>query len=99
MCRLLPSKRTACLAIASVPWRKAAPIIWRSQSTRVILSGWSSTMWEECRVATILIVDDQPDTLYILDRLLKGQGHTVLTPDRGQLALDIARHDHPDLVL
>jgi signal transduction histidine kinase len=50
-------------------------------------------------LATILIVDDQPDNLYVLDRLLKGQGHTVIQADRGELALDLAHRDRPDLIL
>ena len=50
-------------------------------------------------MATILIVDDQPDNLYVLERLLKSQGYQVLQADRGQRALQIAQHDKPDLIL
>ena len=50
-------------------------------------------------MATILIVDDQPDNLYVLERLLKSHGHQVLQADHGQLALEIARRDRPDLLL
>lgn len=50
-------------------------------------------------MAKILIVDDQPDNLYVLDRLLRREGHEVLQADRGQLALDVAQREQPDLVL
>jgi signal transduction histidine kinase len=50
-------------------------------------------------VATILIVDDQPDNLYVLDRLLRGNGYQVLQADRGQTALDLAQREQPDLIL
>ncbi len=50
-------------------------------------------------MARILIVDDQPDNLYVLDRLLKREGHEVLQAERGQVALDLARHEKPDLIL
>ncbi len=50
-------------------------------------------------MARILIVDDQPDNLYVLDRLLKGQGHEVLQADRGELALELAQWERLDLIL
>ena len=34
-------------------------------------------------MATILVVDDQADNLYVLERLLKGRGYTVLTAADG----------------
>lgn len=50
-------------------------------------------------MATILIVDDQPDNLYVLERLLRGQGYAVLQAPNGEAALDSVRTDRPDLVL
>ena len=50
-------------------------------------------------MATILIVDDQPDNLYVLERLLKGQRYQVLQADRGERALEIAARERPDLIL
>ena len=50
-------------------------------------------------MATILIVDDQPDNLYVLERLLKGKGYDVLQAETGQAALDIAVSQLPDLIL
>ena len=50
-------------------------------------------------MAKILIVDDQPDNLYVLDRLLTKEGHAVLQADRGQVALEMAQQEIPDLIL
>ena len=50
-------------------------------------------------MTTILIVDDQPDNLYVLDRLLKGQGYTVIQASTGEDALELARTGTPDLML
>ncbi len=50
-------------------------------------------------MATILIVDDQPDNLYVLERLLKGKGYQVLQAENGPAALQIATSQQPDLIL
>lgn len=50
-------------------------------------------------MALILIVDDQPDTLYVLDRLLRREGHSVITAPDGRTALVAARHHLPDLIV
>ncbi len=50
-------------------------------------------------MATILIVDDQPDNLYVLERLLKGKGYQVLQAENGLAALDAATTRQPDLIL
>jgi signal transduction histidine kinase len=50
-------------------------------------------------MALILIVDDQPDTLYVLDRLLRREGHTVRTAPNGRTALVAARQHQPDLIV
>mgnify|MGYP001774421034 CR=1 FL=1 len=50
-------------------------------------------------MANILIVDDQPDTLYVLERLLRKQGHVLQTAQDGQTALDLMRTFHPDLIV
>ena len=47
----------------------------------------------------ILIVDDQPDNLYVLRRLLRGQGYSVLEAAGGAEALDLAGRQRPDLIL
>ncbi len=46
-------------------------------------------------MTTILIVDDQPDNLYVLERLLKREGHDVVQAERGEQALEIAASDSP----
>jgi putative two-component system response regulator len=51
------------------------------------------------RPAYILIVDDQMENLDILSEILNSNGHRVETAPNGMLALDIAEHDPPDLVL
>jgi two-component system, sensor histidine kinase and response regulator len=47
----------------------------------------------------ILIVDDQPETLRILDKLLQSKNYNVLIATDGQSALGIARSQAPDLIL
>jgi len=47
----------------------------------------------------ILIVDDTPDNLNLLSRLLKKQGYTVRTAINGQLALQSIQTDPPVLIL
>jgi signal transduction histidine kinase len=50
-------------------------------------------------VANILIVDDQPDNLYVLERLLKGHRYGVMRAEDGKTALQIAEEQRPDLIL
>jgi len=48
---------------------------------------------------TVLVVDDQPQNLRLLDAVLSPRGYTVLTATSGEQALDLL-HAHPvDLVL
>jgi len=48
---------------------------------------------------TILIVDDTPDIIKLLDFLLKKMGYSVVSALTGQQALDQIRLQIPDLVL
>jgi len=48
---------------------------------------------------TILLVDDEEDTLYTCGYLLEAMGHRVVTAQNGQEAVEKAREVHPDLVL
>jgi signal transduction histidine kinase/CheY-like chemotaxis protein len=50
-------------------------------------------------MARILAVDDRPINLQFLVSLLGYDGHSVLEASDGQEALDIAREQHPDLVI
>jgi CheY-like chemotaxis protein len=49
--------------------------------------------------ATILIVDDNPDNLFVLENLLTHVGHRVIQARDGAEALRMANTDAPDLVL
>ncbi len=50
-------------------------------------------------MARILVVEDEEDILQILAYNLGQAGHEVLTADRGAVALDLVRDEHPELVL
>lgn len=49
--------------------------------------------------ATILVVDDTPDSLRLLTRTLEQAGMTVLIAVDGRGALELLNHVTPDLVL
>ena len=51
------------------------------------------------QTATILVVDDTPLNVILLDRLLKSAGYRVNQAEQGFAALDSARSDPPDMVL
>lgn len=53
----------------------------------------------EIYAPSILIVDDTPSSLRLLDRMLSEQGYTIRTASCGEQALSFARSDPPDLVL
>ncbi|HMA36735.1 MAG TPA: response regulator [Chloroflexia bacterium] len=50
-------------------------------------------------MATILVVDDEPSLLSILEAILQEQGHAVFTAGNGQEALDLLQATTPDLIL
>ena len=47
----------------------------------------------------LMVVDDQPANLKLLEDLLTQQGHAVRSFPRGRLALDAAARNQPDLIL
>ena len=47
----------------------------------------------------ILVVDDEPNIVFLLTRLLEEKGYHVLTAANGEIALDCAITDSPDLIL
>jgi CheY-like chemotaxis protein/phosphoribosyl 1,2-cyclic phosphodiesterase len=49
--------------------------------------------------ATILLVDDDPDILRLLTMTLRPEGYRLLSASDGNAALEIARAEHPDLLL
>jgi len=48
---------------------------------------------------TILVVDDEPDMLRFLDRLLTLEGYHVILASDGTYAMSLIREQKPDLVL
>jgi len=48
---------------------------------------------------TILVVDDEPQIVEVVQDYLKQAGFRVLTARDGQTALTLARHDRPDLIV
>ncbi|MGD0551527.1 MAG: response regulator [Sedimentisphaerales bacterium] len=47
----------------------------------------------------ILVVDDEPDQLRILEKMLEARGHTVIIATCGSDAITLARTEHPDLII
>jgi response regulator RpfG family c-di-GMP phosphodiesterase len=50
-------------------------------------------------MATILVVDDENQSRYLLEVLLSGNGYRVISAANGAQALEAARRDPPDLVV
>ncbi|MDR0431580.1 MAG: hybrid sensor histidine kinase/response regulator [Tannerellaceae bacterium] len=48
---------------------------------------------------TILIVDDVPTNVMLVQAILKKEGYSLLTVDNGPKALEIAREKHPNIIL
>lgn len=47
----------------------------------------------------ILVVDDEPDLLVLLEEHLTQEGYAVITATTGMQAISIARAEQPDLIL
>ena len=47
----------------------------------------------------ILIVDDERDALFILEKELTARGYSVIAADNGKNALNLAKSEHPDLII
>jgi CheY-like chemotaxis protein len=48
---------------------------------------------------TVLVADDEPALLRLMEYLLTREGHRLLTATNGDEALQIARDERPDLVV
>ena len=48
---------------------------------------------------TILCVEDNPDNMLLVKRVLESRGYHVLEAENGTKGLDVATRDHVDLVL
>ncbi len=49
--------------------------------------------------ATVMIIDDTPENLKLLDQMLRKEGYRVRTFLRGEAALEAAEHTLPDIIL
>ena len=47
----------------------------------------------------ILIVDDERDALFMLEKELTAKGYSVITADNGSSALNLAKSEYPDLII
>jgi len=47
----------------------------------------------------ILVVDDERDTLEVLEKRLSHAGYSVIKTDNGKDAIKMAKKEHPDLIL
>ena len=50
-------------------------------------------------MATILVVDDEPDVVEIVSYRLRQDGHTIFTAANGEEALTAVAVHHPDLMI
>ena len=48
---------------------------------------------------TILVVDDEQRLVALVEQYLAQEGYRVVTAHNGKEALDVARHEHPDLIV
>ncbi|MBN1787684.1 MAG: response regulator [Sedimentisphaerales bacterium] len=51
------------------------------------------------KIATILVVDDEPDILSTIKTRLQGSNYNVITASNGHEGLDVATKQKPDLIL
>lgn len=47
----------------------------------------------------ILVVDDEPNIIKVVESRLSANGYEVIAASDGQLALDLARREKPDLII
>ena len=50
-------------------------------------------------MTTILVIEDDPNSLLLTRAVLQQAGHTVLSADHAAGGLELARERHPDLIL
>ncbi|MCV6615125.1 MAG: twitching motility response regulator PilH [Cellvibrionaceae bacterium] len=50
-------------------------------------------------MATVLIIDDSPTETHKLSGILSKHGHSVITAETGELGMDKAKAERPDVVL
>ena len=47
----------------------------------------------------LLIVDDEPELVFLMEVRLKANGYEIFTASDGQCALEIAKKEKPDLII
>jgi two-component system chemotaxis response regulator CheY len=50
-------------------------------------------------MATILVVDDEPDVRFLLKMLFEAAGHRIIQAHHGAVALELLRESRPDLIV
>jgi DNA-binding response OmpR family regulator len=50
-------------------------------------------------MSTIMVVDDEKDILFVLDKMLKKEGYEVILVESGEAALEMLKDTKPDLIL
>ena len=50
-------------------------------------------------MARVLVIDDEPDVVRLILKVLSGRGHVVHTARDGASALQRVKHDAPDVIL
>ncbi|NQY27307.1 MAG: response regulator [Piscirickettsiaceae bacterium] len=50
-------------------------------------------------MALILIADDSPTEIYVLQKILEKHGHQVITAEDGEQAIAISQQEQPKLIL
>jgi len=50
-------------------------------------------------MAKVLIVDDSPSYLHTLAQIVTGEGHEVITAENGEMGVEKAKAELPDLIL
>jgi len=59
----------------------------------------SKILKKKTKTKKILVVDDEPDVVMVVSKILKYNGYDVITADDGLQCLDKAESEQPDLIL
>src|SRR3954451_11618389 len=102
-CRSSPSPPTRCQAMRQRPAKPAATATSPNPSARASSSPRSANFCHRTagmrQPPLVLVVDDVPDNVDILQMRLESQGYEVIAAADGEQALAIVRERLPDLVL
>ena len=50
-------------------------------------------------MARVLVIDDEPDVLMLCRVNLEHAGHEVLMAETGEVGMELARTEHPDVIV